>query len=495
MNKKISRGAGILLAVSSLPSDYGIGSFGRAAFDFVDFLALAGQKYWQILPIGPTGYGDSPYQSFSAFAGNPYFIDLKLLQEEGLLTEEECAEAFVTGRRASHVDYLALFENREPIFRKAFSRFKDHGALKTFRLENKAWLEDYALFMAVKKKMGHKSWQEWDDDIRLRREKAVKAYGKALKSDIDYHVFAQYMFFKQWGALKRYANEKGVKIIGDIPIYASMDSADVWANSGLFLLDDDKNPIDVAGVPPDYFSKTGQLWGNPLYRWDVLKETGYGWWLKRLESCFKLYDIIRIDHFRGFEGYYAIPHGSKTAVSGEWRKGPGIDFIGVLNKTFGRGCFIAEDLGVITRGVKRLLRESGYPGMKVLQFAFDSGEENDYRPHNYTANSVVYTGTHDNDTTRGWILSAKKKDLAQAMRYMGCRDENGMAWAFIRLAMASVSKIAVVPIQDYLNLDGRARMNVPSTIGGNNWRFRIRKNTISPALTRKIRKITKLYGR
>ena len=494
MDKKLSRGAGILLAVSSLPSDYGIGSFGQAAFDFVDFLALARQRYWQILPIGPTSYGDSPYQSFSAFAGNPYFIDLNLLCDEKLLTEQECTAAGA-GRGDTRVDYLHLFQTREPLLKKAFLRFKNHRELKKFREENKPWLEDYALFMAVKKKMGLKSWQEWEDDIRLRSGKAVAAYKKELGDDIEYYVFVQYLFFKQWRALKEYANDKGVKIIGDIPIYVSMDSADVWANSELFLLDENKNPIDVAGVPPDYFSKTGQLWGNPLYRWNILKRTGYDWWLKRLESCFELYDIIRIDHFRGFEGYYAIPYGSKTAVHGEWRKGPGMDFIGIVSKTFGKSNFIAEDLGVITRGVRRLLRESGYPGMKVLQFAFDSGEENDYRPHNYTANSAVYTGTHDNDTARGWVLSAKRKDLRMATDYLGCRDDKDMAWAFIRLAMASVAKLAVIPMQDYLNLDSRARMNTPSTIGGNNWCWRMRKKAASAALARKIAKITKLYGR
>lgn len=492
MHQKLIRGAGILLPISSLPSDYGIGSLGKAAFDFVDFLASAGQMYWQILPIGPTGYGDSPYQSFSAFAGNPYFIDLNLLCDERLLTAEECG-AVSWGRNAAEIDYSRMSRQREPLLRKAFSRYGDDPALQAFRGENSFWLEDYALYMAVKAK-NPQAWLQWEDRVRLREPAVIAALKEELREDIDYHIFTQYMFFLQWSRLKTYANQKGVKIIGDIPIYVAMDSADVWADSELFLLDRDKKPVDVAGVPPDYFSKTGQLWGNPLYRWDVLKKTGYGWWFKRLNACFSLYDAVRIDHFRGFESYYAIPYGDKTAERGEWRKGPGMDFIGAVNKTFGKGGFIAEDLGIITRDVKKLLRESGYPGMKVLQFAFNPARENDYRPHSYGGNCVVYTGTHDNDTTRGWAATAPRRDLRFAMEYAGCRDEKDFAWAMIRLAASSVAKLAVIPMQDYLNLTGKARLNVPSTLGGN-WCWRMKKGAASPTLARKILKLAKLYGR
>lgn len=493
MPKKKIRAAGILLPVSSLPSPYGIGAFGKAAYDFIDFLVAARQKYWQILPLGPTSFGDSPYQSFSAFAGNPYFIDLDKLCEENLLTAEECA-AQTWGKSNTQVDYARIFNLREPILRKAFARFKSHAALKAFRAEHAAWIEDYALYMAVKAQMGLRPWTEWDEDIRLRKPAALKAYAAKFKDDVDYHIFAQYLFFKQWSELKAYANGRGVQIIGDIPIYVSPDSADVWADSRLFLLDENKLPIDVAGCPPDYFSADGQLWGNPLYRWDVLKTDGYAWWMKRLEACLALYDVLRIDHFRGFESYYAIPYGSKTARVGEWRKGPGMDFIGEIHKQFGLSNIIAEDLGFMTRAVQKLLRDSKFPGMKVLEFAFDAREESDYMPHNYNENCVVYTGTHDNETIRGWLDSAKKADVKCALDYLGATKADGN-WAFIRAALSSVSRLAVVPMQDYLDLGSAARINIPSTVGGNNWRWRMQKNAASKALAKKIARLTKLYGR
>lgn len=493
MPRKKTRAAGILMPVSSLPSAYGIGSFGAAAYNFVDFLAEAGQKYWQILPLGPTSYGDSPYQSFSAFAGNPYFIDLDMLCGEGLLKPDECMEKS-WGKSEKQVDYGTIFDLREPLLRKAFARFKDKDALESFRLENADWLENYALYMSIKAKMGLKSWTEWDDDIRLREPAAIKRYRRELKEDIEYHEFIQYMFMKQWEKLKAYANGHGIGIIGDIPIYVAMDSADVWANSGYFLLDENKMPVDVAGCPPDYFSEDGQLWGNPLYRWDILKADGYKWWLKRLEACLSLYDVLRIDHFRGLESYYAIPFGRPDAKVGEWRKGPGMDFVGAIHKQFGKSNIIAEDLGLITKAVQKLLRESKFPGMKVLQFAFDSKEESVYLPHCLSENCVVYTGTHDNDTIRGWISQTGKRDLRFAMQYLNS-DIKDLNWAFIRAALSSVSKLVVIPMQDYLNLGSSARINIPSTLGGDNWRWRMGKNAASHALARKIAKMTKIYYR
>lgn len=493
MSRKKIRAAGILLPVSSLPSPYGIGTFGAAAYNFADFLAEAGQKYWQILPLGPTSYGDSPYQSFSAFAGNPYFVDLDKLCEEKLLTAEECA-AKPWGKNSKQVDYATIFHLREPLLRLAFSRFKGHSALKKFRAENAGWIEDYALYMAVKAKMELKSWTEWDEDIRLRKPDALKKYERELKGDVDYHIFVQYMFFKQWSELKAYVNSRGVKIIGDIPIYVSLDSADVWANGEFFLLDENRLPIDVAGCPPDYFSADGQLWGNPLYRWDVLKADGYDWWMKRLDASLLLYDVLRIDHFRGLESYYAIPFGSKNARTGEWRKGPGMDFIGEVHKRFGTSNIIAEDLGFMTRAVQKLLRDSKFPGMKVLEFAFDAREQSDYMPHNYSENCVVYTGTHDNDTIRGWLETAKKADVKCSLDYLGSSKADAN-WAFIRAAFSSVGRLAIVPMQDYLDLGSSARINIPSTVGGNNWRWRMSKTAASKALAKKIARLTRLYGR
>ncbi len=490
----LTRSAGILLPVGSLPSRYGIGTFGKQAYRWVDFLVAAKQKYWQVLPLGPTSYGDSPYQSFSAFAGNPYFVDPELLIEQGLLTKEEC-EAVHWGDRKTQVDYNAVYENRETLLRKAFGRFTDKAALTRFRKKNRAWIEDYALYMAVKAKMGMKAWNEWDEDIRMRLPEAVKRWKAKCAEDIDYHIFAQYLFFQQWGKLKKYANQKGVQIIGDAPIYVAMDSADVWANPRLFQLDENNFPTEVAGCPPDAFSEDGQLWGNPLYRWDVMENGGFGWWLRRLKANLTMTDVLRIDHFRGLESYYAIPYGDKTAKNGRWRKGPGKAFIDAVNEEFGSAAIIAEDLGFLTPAVHRLLKRSGYPGMKVLQFAFDSQEESDYLPHNYQRNCVVYTGTHDNDTTRGWFSSAAPEDVQMALEYLGLKNDKNGTWEFIRAALSSVADLAIVPMQDYLDLDSRARLNTPSTLGGDNWRWRMKKKQMKPELAEKIAKMTTLYGR
>lgn len=492
---KQKRAAGILMPVFSLPSPYGIGSFGKAAYDWVDFLVEAGQSYWQVLPLGPTSFGDSPYQSFSAFAGNSYFIDLDLLCEKGLLKKEECA-AVNWGGDKSRVDYYTIFKQREPLLRKAFSRFEERTALETFRTSRSAWIDDYALYMAIKAEMGLKSWTEWNDDVRLREQGALDIWRKKLENDIVYHIFVQYLFSLQWGNLKTYANGKGISIIGDIPIYVAMDSADVWANSGLFLLNEDRMPIEVAGVPPDGFSDTGQLWGNPLYRWDVLERDGYSWWIERLRSCFEMYDVLRIDHFRGFESYFAVPFGSKTAEDGKWRKGPGLDFISEINRRLNcESSIIAEDLGFLTAEVRELLKRSGYPGMKVLQFAFDSREESDYMPHNYERHCVVFTGTHDNDTVRGWFSNATSSDIKIAREYLGVTDGGDEVQAFIRAALGSVADLVVIPIQDYLGLGSEARINIPSTVGGNNWQWRVDAGVINSALAKKIARLVKIYSR
>ena len=400
------RKCGVLMPVSSIPSRFGIGGFSKEAYAFVDFLAEAGQSLWQILPLGPTGYGDSPYQSFSTFAGNPYYIDLEALIQEGLLLEKECEEVDY-GTNPNYVDYEKIYFSRFALLRKAFERadIQNNAEFQAFVEKEKSWLKDYAMYMAIKDSLGGIAWIEWDEDIRLRKPKAMKAYEEKLADDIAFYCYQQYLFFTQWHALKKYANKKGVEIVGDIPIYVAFDGADAWANPELFQLDEENIPVAVAGCPPDAFSATGQLWGNPLYKWDYHKQTGYEWWVRRMAHCFDLYDVVRIDHFRGFDEYWAIPYGDETAEFGRWEKGPGYSLFEVLKKTLGNRPVIAEDLGFLTPSVIKLVKKTGYPGMKILQFAFDPREESDYLPHNYTSNSVVYTGTHDNDGLRHWIRS------------------------------------------------------------------------------------------
>lgn len=479
------------MPIFSLPSKYGIGSFGQAAYQWVDFLAEAKQSSWQVLPLGPTSYGDSPYQSFSAFAGNPYFIDIDQLQSEGLLSAQECEQAYVCGKE---IDYAALFQTRFSLLKKAFQRFGGDDEFRSFCQEND-WLEEYALYMALKQENGHQSWVQWEDKaLRLRQPQALQQAKARLHGEMEFYCFLQWKFFSQWSELKHYANQKGIEIIGDMPIYVSMDSADVWANSHLFWLDESKTPIDVAGCPPDAFSEDGQLWGNPLYRWDVLAQTEYDWWIRRVKAGFKMYDIIRIDHFRGLESYYTIPFGEKTARKGEWRKGPDADFINALHRNFGKKGIIAEDLGFLTPAVHKLLRKSGYPGMKVLQFAFDSKGDSEYLPHHYTKNCVVYTGTHDNDTLCGWLETAPAADMRFARRYVGVHRKKDMCDAIIRLAMASVADLAIIPIQDYLHLGSEARINTPSTLG-DNWVWQLDETALTPALAQEIAHLTCLYGR
>ncbi|MBU5483276.1 4-alpha-glucanotransferase [Clostridium sp. MSJ-11] len=491
----ITRSSGILMHITSLPSPYGIGTFGKEAYDFVDFLEKSGQKYWQILPIGPTGYGDSPYQSYSAFAGNPYLIDLPLLTEMGLLKDEDY-ENIDFGEDCTKVDYNKIFKNKMPILKKAFknSKGKYENEIKRFREENKLWIEDYVLYMSIKEKFSLKPWQEWDEEIKLRDEEVLKKYKEELKEEIDYWMFLQYIFFKQWMELKNYANHKGIKIIGDIPIYVATDSADTWANSEVFVLDENKNPTVVSGCPPDAFSPTGQLWGNPIYRWDYLDKTGYAWWIERIKASSKIYDITRIDHFRGFESYWEVPAKEDTAINGKWVKGPGMKLFNKIKEELGEIEIIAEDLGFLTKEVIDFRIASGYPGMKILEFAFDTREESDYLPHNYDKNCVVYTGTHDNDTVNGWLENTNEKDVEFAIKYLKLTKEEGYNWGFIRGALSSVANLAVIQMQDYLGLSTEARMNVPSTIGGN-WQWRVKTEDLTEGLVKNIYDITKLYGR
>ena len=490
---KMQRSAGILLPVSSLPSPYGIGCFSQEAYDFVDWLKEAGQTYWQILPLGVTSYGDSPYQSFSAFAGNPYFISLDALVEEGVLTAAECKKANF-GRKADDIDYSRLYTERGRLLRLAYSR-SDIGhneAFTAFCEKNKWWLDDFALFMAVKGRFEGKPWIEWAEDIRLRWQPAMDYYRRELYFEVEYHKYLQFKFDQQWRRLKAYANSKGIRIIGDIPIYVALDSADAWANPGMFQLDKDNIPTAVAGVPPDGFSPTGQLWGNPLYRWEAHRATGYQWWITRLWYCFELYDVVRIDHFRGFESYYSIPAGNKTAAGGHWEKGPDRDFINAMHENLGEGGIIAEDLGYLTPEVKAMLSASGYPGMKIMQFAFDSRESGNYLPHTYHRNSVVYTGTHDNVTAEGWRTNASAEDVAYACRYLRCQPEE-LTEAMICACLASVSDTAVIPLADWLHLGSEARINTPST-QGSNWQWRL-TCPLPEALAGHIAQLTVLYER
>lgn len=490
------RESGILLPVSSLPSNYGIGCFSKEAYEFIDFLHASGQKNWQILPLGPTGYGDSPYQAFSTFAGNPYYIDLETLMEEGLLTEAEC-EAADFGSSEAYVDYGKIYFARFAVLRRAFDRFDTTKQdFQEFIHREGYWLEDYCLYMAIKNSMGGVAWTDWDAPLRDRQEDALCDAREKLAQEISFCRFLQYMFYGQWNRVRKYAAAKGIKIIGDIPIYVAFDSADTWANPQLFQFTEENLPIAVAGCPPDGFSATGQLWGNPLYNWNHHKETGYVWWQKRMAHCFKMYDVVRVDHFRGFDEYYAIPYGDKTAEFGHWEKGPGLELFETLKRNLGELNIIAEDLGFLTESVLKLVKDTGYPGMKVLQFAFDSREESDYLPHNYRNNCVVYTGTHDNDTTRGWYESMNEEDRKFAIRYMNNANTpiEDISWDFIRMAQASVADLCVIPMQDYLGLGKEARINMPSTLG-DNWKWRLKKGQITEKLSSDIRCITKLYGR
>ena len=491
----MDRSSGILMSMSALPSKYGIGSMGKCAYEFVDFLKAAGQKYWQLLPLGPTSYGDSPYSSFSTFAGNPYFIDLDMLIADGLLRRADL-KGINWGEDEQSTDYGRIYDNRFKILRRAFERGGEHLAAETaeFRRKN-AWVENYALYMAVKASFGMVSWMEWPDEaIRTHRPEAVREYGEKLRGDVDFYVFLQYVFYEQWQKLHAYAHDKGVQFIGDIPIYVALDSADVWSDPQFFQLDGNNVPTEVAGVPPDAFTEDGQLWGNPLYDWDAMAADGYGWWIRRIDGARKLYDIIRIDHFRGFESYWAVPYGDTTAKNGHWKPGPGMNLVGVLTSWFSDLRLIAEDLGYITPGVKKLLSDSGLPGMKVMEFAFDAHGESDYLPHRCERNSVCYLGTHDNDTVLGWLETTGKDDRQFAERYMHITPDEGWCWGMIRTGMSTASDLFVMQMQDVLELPARARMNTPGTASGN-WRWRMLPGAANRRLAKKLRTYTETFRR
>ena len=493
----MKRSSGIIMHISSLPGKCGIGTFGKEAYKFADFLRKSGQGYWQILPLGQTGYGDSPYQSFSAFAGNPYFIDFELLEEEGIL-EKKDYENLDFGENQLSIDYGKLFIEKMKVLKIAYENSKKRNyqnEIENFKAKNFFWIEEYAFYMALKQKFNLKSWKYWDDDIKLREEEAMDKYKKELRDEINYWIFVQYIFFKQWNSLKNYIHDLDITIVGDVPIYVSEDSADMWANPEIFLLDEDKNPIKVSGCPPDAFSSTGQLWGNPIYRWDYLESTGYKWWITRINESLKLYDVVRVDHFRGFESFWQVPYGEETAINGEWVKGPGIKLFNTIKETLGNINIIAEDLGFLTSEFMEFKEECGFPGMKVLQFAFDSREDNDYLPHNYDKNCIVYTGTHDNDTFRGWFEeTGGTEDIKNAIEYLKLNKEEGYNWGFIRGAWSSVAKLAIAPMQDFLNLRNEARINLPSTLG-NNWQWRMKEGSLTDELAKRIYNLTKLYGR
>ena len=501
------RESGILMPVSSLPGPYGIGCFGAEAVRFVDFLAAAGQTIWQILPLSPTGYGDSPYQSCSAFAGNPYFIDLEALREEGLLTESQL-EGADFGTDPCCIDYGALYNSRYRLLRAAYGVWVDgcagqHGC-KTyypddyyaFTLANEDWLDDYALFMAGKDYHEGLNWYEWETSLRDPGPLEKEEWTEKLKDQVEYHKFLQFLFFDQWFGLKEYANQKGIAIIGDIPIFTCLDSADVWANRKLFRLDTKGYPLEVAGVPPDYFSATGQLWGNPLYDWDAHAEDGYSWWIERIRNQLDQVDYLRIDHFRGLEAYWAVPAGEETAINGAWKKGPGEDLFLAVEKELGEDLPIfAEDLGIITPEVERLRDMFAFPGMKVLQFGFEGEGESTFLPHQLdTRNCVCYTGTHDNDTALGWMKTAEPSDVAMAQEYLHLDPVEGENWGMMRAIWSSTAGCTIVQMQDLLGLGSESRMNTPSTLGGN-WAWRAEPGFDSPALAQKLHRQMELYER
>lgn len=488
------RANGVLMHISSLPGKTGIGTMGKEAFEFVDWLKKAKQSYWQILPICPTSYGDSPYQSFSTFAGNPYFIDFELLVEQGYLLKSDYENIKWCGHE-NYVDYGILYIERHKVFSIIYDNFKKNipSDFEEF-VKNNEWIEDYSLFMAIKDAHDGVAFSEWEENIRKRESVTLESWRTKCADRMEYYKMLQYFFFKQWFALKDYANKNGIEIIGDIPIYVASDSSDVWSDPNQFLLNENLVPIEVAGCPPDCFSEDGQLWGNPVYNWEYQKETGYSWWKKRLEKSLEIYDVLRIDHFRGFDSFYCIPFGSKNAKIGQWKKGPGMDLFNALKNQFGQMPIIAEDLGLLTDSVKTLLLESGFPGMKVLQFAFGNREESDYIPYRYISNSIVYTGTHDNDTILGWCESAPLKDVESAKEYLRAKDDVNLVKEMMIAAMASVSNTCILCMQDLICLGKEARMNIPSTVG-NNWKWRASKEMFTEEANHFLEYWTRMYGR
>lgn len=491
------RASGILMHISSLPSDYGIGTIGSEAYKFIDFLHSSNQHYWQILPVCPTSYGDSPYQSFSTNAGNPYFIDFEMLTQDGLLVKSDY-DSLPWGDSPHRIDYAAMFENRLTVLKKAYERFNstDKTDFYTFLEKNEKWISNYALFMSIKDAHGGKAWLDWEEPLKFRDSHSLWLFKESHREEVEFYEFIQYIFFRQWNKLKKYAAEKNIKIIGDIPIYVALDSADAWVSPDLFELDDKLTPTLVAGCPPDAFSEDGQLWGNPVYKWQRHRETGYSWWIDRMKSASELYDIIRIDHFRGFDEFYAIPFGDKNAKNGKWLPGPGTELFQAIEGALGTVDIIAEDLGFLTPSVKKLLKDLGFPGMKVLEFAFDPESESDYLPYKYDKNCVVYTGTHDNAPIRAWAKELTAPEFEFCCKYIGSEKtvDDEFVYKFIKTAHASVADTVIIPIQDYLALDASARMNTPSTSAGN-WQWRIPKHACTKELSQKIGEITKFFGR
>ena len=499
----MNRYSGVLLSITSLPSKYGIGCFDQAAYDFVDWLERAGQRYWQILPLGATshtGAFDSPYQAYSAFAGNPYFISLDALVEEGVLTQAEC-DAADFGTNDAKVDYQALFENRLPLLHKAYQRSNvssDEDFL-TFCRENFWWLDDYALFMAVREFFGGAGWTQWPEDIRMHYGPALDYYREKLYFEVEFHKYLQFKFYEQWSKLKAYANSKHIQIVGDMPIYVSPDGSDVWAEPQLFQLDEQNHPTQIAGCPPDSFAADGQVWGNPLYRWDYHKATGYHWWVTRMWYSYKLYDMVRLDHFRGFDEYFAIPAETGLAKDGHWEQGPGMELFRTIREKLGDRAVIAEDLGFMTEGVRQLVKDSGFPNMKVIQFAFDptdAGGTNEYLVHNYSNNCVVYTGTHDNESIAGWLAGLDKDTRACIRDYLDDQDtaNKRLYKKLVVLALRSAADTCIIPIQDWLGLDNSSRMNTPGTVD-DNWSWRLLPGQVTEALGEEVCTLTKRYGR
>ncbi len=491
----MKRSCGVLLPVTALPSPHGVGTLGKAAFDFVDFLAQAGQSWWQVLPLGPTGHGDSPYTTYSAYAGNHYLIDLDLLEEDGLLTKEEI-EAMDWGRDPTQVDYAAMYDQRLSLLEKAKARGwdQDKAAVEAFVGENRQWLPDYALYMACKCHFHMVSWQEWPEDIRLRQPQALERMRQELREDVELFLYVQFLFFRQWNALRAHCREKNIGIIGDMPFYLALDSADVWADPASFQLDSDGVPSAVAGVPPDYFCADGQLWGNPLYNWEAMQRDGFGWWIRRVEGAGRLYDILRIDHFRAFASYWTVPRGETTARNGRWVQGPGMALVGVLTSWFPNIRFIAEDLGQLTPDVVQLLQDSGLPGMKILEFAFDTTHLSSYLPRGYPRNCVCYPGAHDNTPVMGWRQEAKPEEVAFAKRYLGLNEEEGFHWGFLRGGLSSLADLFVAQMQDYLGLGSEARTNTPGLPLGN-WRWRLTADALTPELAERMHESARIYGR
>ncbi len=500
---KFERASGVLLHPTSLPGPYGIGDFGPEAYHWLDWLAAAGCQLWQVLPLGPTGYGDSPYQCFSAFAGNPYLVSPRLLLDEGLLLPEDLVDMPPWDER--RIDFGRMYQWKPALLGKAFNRFASNPPVKPrtgqlsiraefeiFLRDNAFWLEDYSLFMALKEFHGGGSWDQWPESLRRRDQAALDEARQFLAPSIHQIQFIQFLFFRQWNALKTYARQLGIRVIGDMPIFVAIDSADVWSHPNLFYLDADGKPTVVAGVPPDYFSPTGQLWGNPLYRWDVHKASGYSWWLERIRSALKQVDIIRIDHFRGFAGYWEVPAGNPTAEQGRWVPGPGADLFNAIEANLGNLPILAEDLGVITPDVVELRDRFELPGMKILQFAF-SGPDNIFLPHNLPRNCAVYTGTHDNDTTVGWYETGPEEEKDFARRYLSV-DGTDFAWDLIRAGWSSVAVFALAPMQDLLSCGTEARMNYPSRLGGN-WEWRMLRTDLGDALQARLKEMNWLYLR